>query len=135
MKNAIMLKKNYEFRRVLTKGKSYIGDNIIVYIMDNPKNTYKIKYQKNKNYLGLAISVKTAKAVKRNKIKRLIKENYTILEDRIELGKSIVFLWNKKSKIENANFNNIRKDLINILKKAQILKYKEDEEFEKNNID
>lgn len=130
-----MLKKNYEFRRVLTKGKSYIGDNIIVYIMDNPKNTYNIKYQKNKNYLGLAISVKTAKAVKRNKIKRLIKENYTILEDRIELGKSIVFLWNKKSKIENANFNNIRKDLINILKKAQILKYKEDEEFEKNNID
>ena len=113
MKKTKMLKKNYEFRKVLSKGKYYSGKNIEAYVLENNK--------KDCNFLGLAISVKTAKAVKRNMIKRLLRENYKILENDIINGVSIVFLWKKNSDIKNANFNQINLDIYEILKKANIL--------------
>lgn len=111
MKKTKMLKKNYEFRNVLSKGKYYSGKNIEAFIKDNNKNY---------NFLGLAISVKTAKAVGRNKIKRLIRENYKLLELDIKSGKSIVFLWKKNIDIKNATFENIRIDMNKIFDKADI---------------
>ena len=111
MKKTKMLKKNYEFKNVLSKGKYYSGKNIEAFIKDNNKNY---------NFLGLAISTKTGKAVKRNKIKRLIRENYKILESQIKDGKSIVFLWKKKDDIKNATFENIKSDMNNIFEKANI---------------
>ena len=111
MKKTKMLKKNYEFKNVLSKGKYYSGKNIEAFIKDNNKSF---------NFLGLAISVKTGKAVKRNKIKRLIRENYKILEPQIMNGKSIVFLWKKKVDTEKAIFENIKEDMNNIFKKANI---------------
>ena len=101
MKKTKMLKKNYEFKKVLSKGKYYSGQNIDAFIKDNNKNY---------NFLGLAISVKTAKAVKRNKIKRLIRENYKEQEMQIKTGKSIVFLWKKQVDVKNATYKNIKKD-------------------------
>ena len=118
MKKTKMLKKNYEFKNVLSKGKYYSGKNIEAFIKDNNKNY---------NFLGLAISVKTGKAVKRNKIKRLIRENYKILEPQIKNGKSIVFLWKKKVDIKNATFENIKSDMNNIFDKAKIRKYRKNE--------
>lgn len=111
MKKTKMLKKNYEFKKVLSKGKYFSGKNIEAFIKNNNKNC---------NYLGLAISVKTAKAVKRNKIKRLIRENYKLLEKDIECGKSIVFLWKKNVDVENATFDNIKIDMNYIFDKANI---------------
>ena len=111
MKKTKMLKKNYEFRNVLTKGKYYSGKNIEAFIKDNNKNC---------NFLGLAISVKTAKAVKRNKIKRLIRENYKVLEPQIKNGNSIVFLWKKKADVKNATFYNIKNDMNSIFEKSNM---------------
>ena len=111
MKKTKMLKKNYEFKQVLSKGKYYSGQNIEAFIKDNNK-----KY----NFLGLAISVKTAKAVKRNKIKRLIRENYKEQEMLIKDGKSIVFLWKKKVDVKNATYKNIKKDMNTIFDKANL---------------
>lgn len=112
MKKTELLKKNYEFRKILNKGKFYSGQYIEVFIIKN--NT-------DKNYIGIAIGVKIAKAVKRNYIKRLIRENYRLLEDKIRTGNSIVFLWKKKVNIEEANFINIKNDMFYIFKKAGIL--------------
>ena len=70
--------------------------------------------------MGLAISVKTAKAVGRNHIKRLIRENYKLIEQEIKSGKSIVFLWKKGVDVKNATFENIRKDMNNIIDKADL---------------
>lgn len=113
MKKTITLKKNYEFRKVLTRGKYYSGEFIEVFVT---KNTYK------KNYIGIAIGVKIAKAVRRNKIKRLIRENYRLVEDKLEVGYNIVFLWKRKIDICNATFNNIKNDMEKIFKKAGIIK-------------
>ena len=95
MKKTKMLKKNYEFKHVLSKGKYFSGKNIDAFIKDNNKDC---------NLLGLAVSVKTAKAVKRNHIKRLIRENYKILEPQIKTGKSIVFLWKNSSTCQTCRF-------------------------------
>ena len=73
------------------------------------------------NYIGIAVGVKLAKAVKRNRIKRLIRENYRLLEDEIKVGYNIIFICRKNQDIKEIEFNDIKNDIINILKKAEIL--------------
>lgn len=112
MEKTLKLKKNYEFRRVLTKGKYYSGKYIEVFAKPNNQQI---------NYIGIAIGVKIAKAVKRNRIKRLIRENYRLLENKLKPGYNIVFLWKKKKNIKEATFSNIKIDMINIFKRIGIL--------------
>ena len=112
MKKTKMMKKNYEFKNVLTKGNYYSGKQVEAFIKKNNQETI--------NFLGIAISVKIAKAVKRNYIKRLIRENYNFFENQIKTGYQIVFLWKKKAKIEEASWNNINIDMQNIFEKAKI---------------
>ena len=112
MKNTIMMKKNYEFKKLFSKGKFYYGDFIHMYINKNNKNY---------NKLGIAISKKQGKAVERNHIKRLIRENYKTFEERIEKGTNILIVINKEKEIKNIDFYNIQKDFNRTLKKANIL--------------
>ena len=65
-----------------------------------------------------------AKAVKRNHIKRLIRENYQFYENAIKSGYHIVFLWKKKASIENSTFQNIQKDMKTIFDKAKMIEEK-----------
>lgn len=111
MKKTKMLKKNYEFKNVLTKGKYYSGRYIEAFIRDNNKNY---------NLLGLAISTKVGKAFKRNYIKRLLRESYKINEDVLKSGKSMVFLWKKNVDTCYANFGNIQTDMNLIFDKADL---------------
>ena len=113
MRKIKTLKKNYEFQNVLAKGKFYIGKQITIYISKNKENINKI---------GIAISTKTCNAVKRNRIKRLIRENYRLIKDELEVGYNIVFLWNRKDEVNNANFFIIKEDMNKLLKRAEILK-------------
>ena len=83
MKKTKTLKKNYEFDYVLNKGKFYIGRQIKIYITKNREEV---------NRIGIAISSKKYNAVKRNFLKRKIRENYRLLEKKLEVGYNIVFL-------------------------------------------
>lgn len=116
MKNTEILKKNYEFKNILKKGSFYSGKYIQAFICKNNKSL---------NYIGLAISAKTAHAVTRNNIKRLLRENYKNFEKNLNFGYSIVFLWNKKANIEDYDFYKIKEDMNNIFKKSKILKSEE----------
>ncbi|MBR0491385.1 MAG: ribonuclease P protein component [Clostridia bacterium] len=111
MKKTKMLKKNYEFRKVLTKGKYFSGKYIECFILNNNTKC---------NYLGLAISTKVGKAIMRNHLKRLIRENYKNVEMSIKDGYSIVFLFKKKADSKQANFYNIREDINTIINKSQL---------------
>ena len=105
------LKKNYEFKAVLTKGQYYKGRGIDVYIRKNNQS---------QNRIGIAVSVKIAKAVKRNRIKRLIRENYRLIEKDLVTGNNIIFVWKKRVPIEFATFCHIKTDMIKALKEANI---------------
>ena len=113
MKKTKMLKKNYEFKNVLSKGKYFSGFCIEAFIIKNNL--------RDENLLGIAIGTKIAKATKRNYIKRLIREGYKNIEPNISTGNSIVFLWKRKIDIKNANYKNIKKDIDKIFDKAGIL--------------
>ena len=118
MKKTIMLKKNYEFKNVLSKGKYFSGFCIEAFILKNNN--------KDKNKLGIAISTKIGKATKRNHIKRLIRESYKVLEKDIFSGYSIVFLWKKSIDIKKANYKNVKKDMKKIFDKAGIFYIEEE---------
>ena len=100
MKKLKTLKKNYEFKNVLNKGKFYTGKQIIVYINNNKSN---------ENIIGIAVSSKVGKAVKRNHIKRLIRES-----------------WNKKINIKHANYHIIKEDMEKIFEKSKLIKKDEE---------
>ena len=112
MKNTIIIKKNYEFKNLFSKGKFYYGDFIHMYIR---------KGNSNNNKFGIAISKKQGKAVKRNIIKRLIRENYKNFESKIEKGTQILIVINKEKNIAEITFKDIENNFQRTLKKANIL--------------
>ena len=112
----LTLKKNYEFKNVLSKGNYYRGSYIDIFLK---------KKNQTENYIGIAVGVKVAKAVKRNRIKRLIRENYRLLRNDIKTGYDIVFLWKKKVSIEEATFDHIKSDIVHIFEKAHLWKSEE----------
>lgn len=112
MKNTIMIKKNYEFKRFFSRGKFFYGDTINMYI-------HKTKSSVNK--LGIAVSKKQGKAVNRNRLKRLIRENYKNFEERIGVGNNIIILVGNKKDPKEINYYDVKKDFEKILEKAGVL--------------
>ena len=106
MKKTKMLKKNYEFSNVFSKGSYYSGEVIESFILNNKSDV---------NLLGLAISSKAGHAYQRNRIKRLLRESYRLYEEHIIPGVSIVFLLKKHIDIKNVEFNIVKKDMKIIL--------------------
>ena len=117
MKKTEMLKKNYEFKTVLSKGKFFIGKEIEIFLLKNNQK---------RNLLGIAVGTKNGKAFQRNRAKRIIRESYTKLENKLVEGNSIVILMNKNFCINDMRFSEVYEEMLKILKKAKVLK-KEDE--------
>lgn len=117
MKKTTMLKKNYEFRTILTKGKCFKEKEIEIFVIRNNKK---------RNFLGIAIGTKNGKAFQRNRAKRIIRECYTRLENQVNDGNSIVILMNKKCSIDQMTFAEVLKEMQKIFEDAKIMKKEED---------
>lgn len=81
--NTVSIKKNYEFKRIYKKGRSFVNSAIVVYILKNRCGF---------NRIGITTSRKIGIAVKRNRARRLIHESFRQLEDKIPSGYDIVFV-------------------------------------------
>lgn len=113
MKNTIALKSNKDFQHVLKKGKWVAGDLISLYMIPNSNDF---------NMLGIAVGKKFSKSsVRRNRVKRLIKEAYRLNEDSICKGYSMVILLKNNIIFENVTFDTFSRDLLGCLKKADVL--------------
>ena len=49
-----------------------------------------------------------------------IRENYKNLEEKVNSGNTVVFLWKKKIDIKNANYKNIKQDMEDIFHKSKL---------------
>ncbi len=88
MENTVSIKLNKEFKGLYYKGGSAVSDVLVLY--------YKKKNQ-DSNRLGLTVSKKVGKAVMRNRIRRLIRENYRLREGKIAKGYDLVFVARKSA--------------------------------------
>lgn len=71
--------------------------------------------------IGIAISKKVGKAVKRNRLKRLIRESYQLQRNELLQGYNFVFLWNK-NQIIDCKCEQVQQDMNKLFEKAGILK-------------
>jgi ribonuclease P protein component len=109
MKKTVSLKKNYEFVRAYKKGKFFVGRYLVVYVLKNRLGI---------NRLGITANKKVGKSVRRNRVKRLIRENYRFYEDSISGGYDIVFVARNPDK--EYGFSEIRREMKFLLKKMQV---------------
>lgn len=113
MKYTFSLKDNNDFQKVLKKGKWFGADFFSLYVVHNCKDF---------NLLGLAVSKKFGKAVKRNRVKRVIREAYRLMESDVKLGYSLVFIWKNNVSFKHANLYEVSNDMVKCFKKAGIMK-------------
>ncbi|HHW49141.1 MAG TPA: ribonuclease P protein component [Clostridiaceae bacterium] len=109
MKKTVPVKKNYEFQRIFRKGRFFAGKFIILYVL---KNNY------GKNRLGITASRKVGKSVRRNRLKRLIRENYRAYEDFIKDGYDLVFIARDSGTMPD--YYDIKKEMKFLLKKLEV---------------
>lgn len=81
MKYTVALKKNHEFRRLYSKGKSAVTPCLAMYCRKNRLGF---------NRLGLTTGVKLGNAVYRNRVRRRIREAYRIHEEEFLPGYDLV---------------------------------------------
>ena len=81
MKFTATLKKNYEFHRLYAKGKSAATPFLVVYAR---------KTKRPGNRIGFTVSTKLGKAVKRNRVRRRLREIYRLHEARFVPGTELV---------------------------------------------
>lgn len=81
MKHTVALKQNHEFRRLYSKGNSAVSPFFAVYCRKTAR-----PYSR----LGITTGVKLGNAVKRNRIRRRIREIYRTNEVKLAPGYDIV---------------------------------------------
>ena len=81
MKSTETLKKNYEFHRLYAKGKSAVTPFLVVYARQSRHPG---------NRIGFTVGTKLGKAVKRNRVRRRLREIYRMHEARFVPGTELV---------------------------------------------
>lgn len=132
MKFSASLKKNYEFRRLYTKGKSAASQYAVVYCRKNrlPANrlgmtTNRLVMPTNRvvmptNRVGITVSTKIGPAVVRNRIRRRYREIYRLNEEKFEPGYDIVAV--ARTKCKDAPYRLLDADFMRLCRKLGICK-------------
>ena len=111
MKCTKTLKLNKDFRRLYYRGKSCICKNVVVYCMKNRSN--------DSNRIGITCGKSVGKAVVRNRLKRLVRESYRLMENDIQKGFDFVFVV--RSRAVGKSYFEINRDMVYAMKKLSIL--------------
>ncbi|MCJ7843501.1 ribonuclease P protein component [Lederbergia sp. NSJ-179] len=112
MKKGYRIKKNEEFQTVFKKGKSVANRQFVVYILE--------KEEQDHFRIGLSVSKKIGNAVKRNQIKRYIRQVFHDLNTDIETGKDYVIIARKP--VSEMDFHQVKKSLQHVLRLGKVIK-------------
>ena len=104
------LKKNYQFLKVYKRGISYAGKYLVVYCLKNNCNCVR---------LGITTSKKVGNSVVRNRIRRLLKENYRQIEEKVLVGYDIVFVVRANDNVPS--YYEIKREMKYLLKKLKLI--------------
>lgn len=116
------LKKNFEFKIIYRRGKSFANDLLVMYILKNKKN--RDKYLNFYNKLGVSVSKKVGNSVVRSRSKRLISESFRLNDEFITKGYDFIFI--ARNPIDGKNYADVEKAMKNLIKKAGL--YNKNEE-------
>lgn len=109
MNKMVTLKKNYEFGRVYKKGRFFVGKYLILYALPNRIHI---------NRIGITTSKKVGKSVRRNRLRRLIRENYRAFEAFVLSGYDLVFV--ARATDEQPQLNDIKKEMKYLFKRLKV---------------
>ena len=110
MKHTISLKLNHEFRRLYNKGKTASSPFLAVYCR---------KTRLPVSRLGLTTGVKLGKAVRRNRVRRRLREIYRTNEHRLVPGWDIVIV--ARVKAVYAHYDELERSFLSIARKLDLL--------------
>jgi len=110
MKYTESLRKNFHFRYVYQKGKSFANRQLVLYAIKNGTQG---------NRLGISVSKKVGKSVVRSHVTRLIKESYRDMEEELAQGYDIVIVARVSCK--DSDYYEIRRSLCHVVKKIGFL--------------
>ncbi len=109
--NSFRLKKRREFERVYKNGRRCWNKTFVIYVLPNRINITR---------LGLTVSKKVGKSVKRNRVKRLIRESFRLSQEQIMPGYDIVVVAQPRA--YGLKCQQAQRDLLLLLRRARILK-------------
>ena len=111
MKFTTPLRKNHEFKRLYSKGKSAASQCAVVYCRRNGMP---------ENRLGVTVSTKLGGAVVRNRIRRRLKEVYRLNEEKLAAGYDIVLVARTRSAY--AGFKELESSVLSGFRNLKILR-------------
>lgn len=108
MEHTLSIKNNSLFSKIYKKGNCLVSGIVIMYVMPNGLSF---------NRMGITVSKKVGKAVKRNRAKRLIRESYRFFE-KYASGYDFVFV--ARTKTPEVGFFEVKKEMGKLFEKAKI---------------
>jgi ribonuclease P protein component len=109
MKHTVSLKKNHEFRRLYNKGKSAVSPYFAIYCRKTGR-----AYSR----LGITTGVKLGNAVKRNRVRRRIRELYRTHEAQLLPGYDIVVV--ARTRAIFGRYADLERSFVQLMKKLDI---------------
>ncbi len=119
MKKEFRVKKNKEFQDAFKKGKSFANRQFVVYSLTKSSQEH--------FRIGLSVSKKLGNAVKRNQIKRYIRQVFHELDG--ELKNEFDYIIIARKPVAEMDYHEVKKSLIHVLKLSKVL----DRSFNGNN--
>ena len=109
MKFTVSLKNNYDFRRLYSRGKSAGTHRLLIYCRKGRYDTSRI---------GYTVSPKLGHAVKRNRVKRRLREIYRLNESKFSPGWDLVVVVRKGG--FEAGYRELEADFMRLMKKLGV---------------
>lgn len=110
MKNYDSLKKNSDFQKVYSEGKSKANKYLVMYVLKNDLSI---------NRLGIQVSKKVGNSVVRHRLTRLIRESYRLNADMFNSSLDIVIIARNTAK--DKTYKEIESALMHLGKIQNIL--------------